>query len=103
MAGKGQALPQVGLIDFQWSGFGLAASDIAHFMTAAVHAERLINGGEEKLLRYYFEELQQALVQFGAFATLHDAKAGFSYETFLYQYETAILDKCRLGKSSVCW
>ena len=38
----------VGLIDFQWSGFGLAATDIAHFITSAVHADLLNDGGEEK-------------------------------------------------------
>eukprot|EP00957_Ditylum_brightwellii_P155553 11840981-Ditylum_brightwellii.AAC.1 len=52
---------QVGLIDFQWSGFGLASTDIAHFLTSAVHADMLVDGGEDFLMRYYFDELQTHL------------------------------------------
>uniref|UniRef100_A0A7R9ZE50 CHK kinase-like domain-containing protein n=1 Tax=Pseudictyota dubia TaxID=2749911 RepID=A0A7R9ZE50_9STRA len=87
---------EVGLIDFQWAGFGLAASDIAHFITSAVHADRLVDGGEEILLRYYFDELQKYLVEFGAFDTVEDARKGFSFSTFMDQYEVATLDICRL-------
>ncbi|CAB9513443.1 Pfam:DUF227 [Seminavis robusta] len=87
---------QVGLIDFQWAGFGLAASDIAHFLSAAVHADRLIDGGEETLMRYYFDELQKYLVEYGAFHTAEEAIQKYSYETFVEQYETAVLDKVRL-------
>jgi hypothetical protein len=86
----------VGLIDFQWSGFGLAAMDIAHFITAAVHADRLNDGGEETLLRYYFDHLQKYLVEYGVYPSADDAVENFSYETFLKQYETGVLDMCRL-------
>ena len=91
-----QQLPEVGVVDFQWSGFGLAASDIAHFMTSAVHADQLVNGGEEKLLKYYYDELQTYLVEYGACATPEDALEHFSWELFLEQYETGVLDICRL-------
>eukprot|EP00571_Detonula_confervacea_P014839 CAMPEP_0172303154 /NCGR_PEP_ID=MMETSP1058-20130122/4735_1 /TAXON_ID=83371 /ORGANISM="Detonula confervacea, Strain CCMP 353" /LENGTH=506 /DNA_ID=CAMNT_0013013871 /DNA_START=58 /DNA_END=1575 /DNA_ORIENTATION=+ len=87
---------EVGLIDFQWAGFGLAASDFAHFITAAVHADMLVDGGEEILQRYYFDELQKYLVEFGAFDTVDDAIQNYSYDTFIDQYETAVLDICRL-------
>mmetsp|Transcript_1488 Transcript_1488/g.2310 ORF Transcript_1488/g.2310 Transcript_1488/m.2310 type:complete len:518 (+) Transcript_1488:183-1736(+) len=87
---------QVGLIDFQWSGFGLASTDIAHFLTSAVHADRLVDGGEDFLMRYYFDELQTHLVKFGAVETAEDALKHFSYETFMDQYDTAVLDICRL-------
>ena len=86
----------VGLIDFQWSGFGLAATDIAHFITAAVHADKLNDGGEGMLLRYYFDQLQKYLVEYGVYSSTDDAAEGFSYETFMRQYETGVLDMCRL-------
>ena len=87
---------QVGLIDFQWSGFGLASTDIAHFLTSAVHADKLFDGGEEILRRYYFNELQKYLVEYGAFSSAEDALQGYSYETFIEQYEIAVLDLVRL-------
>jgi len=87
---------EVGLIDFQWAGFGLAATDVAHFLTSAVHASRLENGGEEDLLHHYFEELQTYLVEYGACDTAEDALEHFSYETLLEQYEIGVLDVCRL-------
>jgi thiamine kinase-like enzyme len=87
---------QVGLIDFQWSGFGLAATDIAHFMTSGVHADMLVDGGEECLLKYYFDELQKYLVEFGAYKDADDALQNYSYDTFTEQYEIGVLDICRL-------
>lgn len=86
----------VGLIDFQWSGFGLAATDIAHFLTAAVHADRLNDGGEEALLQYYYENLQKYLIEYGVYTNADDAAREFSYDTFMKQYETGVLDMCRL-------
>lgn len=87
---------EIGLIDFQWAGFGLAATDIAHFMTSAVHASLLVNGGEANLLQYYFDELQTHLVEYGAYNSAEDAVEQFSYETFMDQYEIGVLDLCRL-------
>jgi thiamine kinase-like enzyme len=87
---------QVGLIDFQWSGFGLAATDIAHFLTSGVHADLLVNGGELRLLRYYFDELQTHLVEFGAYSNAAEAAKSFRYGKFIDQYEIGVLDICRL-------
>lgn len=89
-------IQQVALIDYQWSGFGLAASDIAHFLTSAVYADLLEDSGEEYLMRFYYDELQKYLVEYGAFASVDDARRGYSYEVFAGQYETAVLDLCRL-------
>jgi thiamine kinase-like enzyme len=87
---------QLGLIDFQWSGFGLAATDIAHFLTSAVHADMLVDDGEEFLMRYYYDELQKYLVEFGACRTSEEARQHYSYDTYVDQYEIAVLDLCRL-------
>lgn len=92
---------QVGLIDFQWSGFGLAATDVAHFMSAAVDADLLVDGGERCLMKYYYVELQQYLVEYGAFDSVEDAENEFGYNLFEEQYEIAMLDICRLGEYSV--
>ena len=86
----------VALIDYQWSGFGLGASDIAHFLTSAVYADLLEGYGEEYLMAYYHDELLKYLVKYGAFMSLEDAKSGYSWEVFTNQYETAVLDLCRL-------
>jgi len=86
---------QLGLIDFQWAGFGLAACDVAHYMTSAVHADRLVDGGEDVLLRYYYDELQKYLVEFGAFPNANAAIQNYSYSTFMEQYDTGFLDICR--------
>ena len=74
----------------------MAASDIAHFTTSAVHADRLVDGGEDMLLQYYFKELQKYLVEYGAYTDADDALENYSYETFMEQYEIAVLDICRL-------
>lgn len=87
---------EVGVIDFQWAGFGLAATDVAHFLSAAVHADMLVDGGEASLLQYYYHKLQLFLVEFGAFPTVNDVNQQFDYEQFLEQYETGVLDLCRL-------
>lgn len=56
----------------------------------------MVNGGEHILLRYYFDELQKYLVEFGAYRDADYAVKNFSYDTFLNQYETGVLDICRL-------
>jgi len=77
-------------------GFGLAATDIAHFLTSSVHADRLVDGGEEELQRYYFDQLQTYLVEYGACRTAEEALEQYSFDTFIQQYETAVLDLVRL-------
>ena len=86
----------VGLIDFQWSGFGLAATDIAHFLQATVHADKMVDGGEASLLHFYYDKLQQHLIEYGAFKSTSEVNEHFDYETFINQYETGVLDLCRL-------
>lgn len=87
---------EVGLIDFQWAGFGLAATDIAHFISAAVYADLLVDDGESNLLRFYYEELRQYLVEYGVYESASEAIEQYSFDTFMNQYETAVLDMCRL-------
>jgi thiamine kinase-like enzyme len=95
---KREDIIQVGLIDFQWSGFGLATTDIAHFMSAAIDASLLVDGGEKDLMQYYYDELLKYLVDFGAYESMEKVQESFSYDVFNDQYEIAMLDICRLGE-----
>ena len=80
---------QVGIIDFQWTGFGLAATDVAYFLSAAVHADILEDDGEEMYRRHYYDELRRHLVEYGAFDSEEDVVRQFGYETFVEQYPTS--------------
>ena len=88
---------EVGLIDFQWSGFGLAATDIAYFLGAGCDAGCLSDDGsaEGALLDEYWARLLEALVEFGAAGSPSEARALFPRETLQLQYEAALLDLSR--------
>ena len=88
---------EVGLIDFQWSGFGLAATDIAYFLGAGCDARCLAEDGsaEGALLDEYWARLQEALVEFGAAGSPEEARALFPREALQLQYEAALLDLSR--------
>eukprot|EP00929_Paragymnodinium_shiwhaense_P049312 TRINITY_DN24880_c0_g1_i3.p1 TRINITY_DN24880_c0_g1~~TRINITY_DN24880_c0_g1_i3.p1 ORF type:complete len:842 (+),score=162.18 TRINITY_DN24880_c0_g1_i3:62-2587(+) len=88
---------EVGMIDFQWCGFGLASTEIAHFMCASVSADCLKNGGDTELLDYYHNTLCEALAEFGVASTAEEAaKSIFPRATLQKQYDVATLDMCRL-------
>jgi 3'-phosphoadenosine 5'-phosphosulfate (PAPS) 3'-phosphatase/thiamine kinase-like enzyme len=90
---------EVGLIDFQWSGFGLAATDVAHHLTAAVMPDCLsLDGKKEKtLLDHYHSCLVRYLVKFGsASSEVEVEETIFPRAVLQEQYETAFLDVCRL-------
>ena len=54
--------PEVGLIDFQWSGPGLAAVDVAYCIWASASLEVLAEaGGEARLVAAYHSSLAEAL------------------------------------------
>ena len=54
--------PEVGLIDFQWSGPGLAAVDVAYCIWASASLEVLAeDGGEARLVAAYHSSLAEAL------------------------------------------
>ena len=90
---------QVGLIDFQWSGFGLAATDIAHHLSAAVLPCCVSMDGEKEiqLLDYYYDYLSEGLVEYGAAKTIDEVKTIiFPRNVLQKQYEIALLDICRM-------
>ena len=97
--GGGAGPPEVALIDFQWCGFGLAATDVAHHIAAALAPECVSGDGEREreLLDYYHTELCAALAASGAAEdAAHAASSVLSRAQLQAQYESAQLDMCRL-------
>ena len=88
---------QVGLIDFQWCGFGLAATEIAHHIFVALDMSVLSYDGsaEAALLDCYYAHLLAALVEFAVASDLETAARLLPRTTLQDQYETAVLDMCR--------
>ncbi|CAJ1906295.1 unnamed protein product [Cylindrotheca closterium] len=90
---------QVGLIDFQWTGFGLAATEVAHHFSASLLPSCLSYDGvkEAELLDYYYSSLKKDLVRFGAASSEKDVEERvFPREILQAQYEIALLDICRM-------
>eukprot|EP00536_Pseudo-nitzschia_multiseries_P008805 jgi/Psemu1/288039/fgenesh1_pg.231_\ len=90
---------EVGMIDFQWSGFGLAATDVAHHITSAVSSSNVCFHGkkESELLDHYHSCLSKALVKFGVATNEEEvATSIFPRKILQEQYEVAFLDICRI-------
>jgi len=90
---------EVGIIDFQWSGFGLAATDVAHHIASAVMPDCLSYDGqrERDLLDHYHACLSKEMVKFGvASDELEVEQSIFPRAKLQEQYEVALLDVCRL-------
>lgn len=95
----GGGSPQVGLIDFQWSGFGLAATDIAHHLSAAVLPSCVSYDGEKDyaLLDFYYEHLVEGLVTYGVASNIEEVETRiFPRHVLQEQYEIALLDVSRM-------
>lgn len=97
---------EVGLIDFQWMGFGVGASDVAHILCAACDPESLGYSADGKtfenpqaastLLDHYHTELCAALVANGAAASVEKAAAQWTRAELEIQYQSCLLDMCRV-------
>lgn len=85
------------MIDFQWCGFGLASTEVAHHIVAALHIECLSRDGslEEALLDFYHMELCASLARHGVAGTPSDAAVVFPREMLKEQYAVGVLDMCR--------
>jgi 3'-phosphoadenosine 5'-phosphosulfate (PAPS) 3'-phosphatase len=89
----------VGIIDFQWSGFGLAATDVAHHIASAVMPDCLSRDGqkERKLLDHYHSCLTCELVKFGVASSEDEVEESvFPRAVLQDQYDVAFLDVCRM-------
>jgi hypothetical protein len=119
----GSPVGGVGLIDFQWAGAGLVATELAYLVLAAAAPESVfaraedyaafaqdvasptpeagplerdgLNDSEEHLLRHYHEHLVGALLRArGPKVEPPD------YEALRRQYRAAFLDQCRMAVAS---
>jgi 3'-phosphoadenosine 5'-phosphosulfate (PAPS) 3'-phosphatase len=104
---------EIGLIDFQWMGFGLGAVDAAHVIAASVDPQTLgfadgdVSGSSlrdgtakadaaSELFKHYYDEFIDASVANGAAGSLEDARATWPLEEAAGQYDAAILDFSRV-------
>ena len=83
---------EVALIDFQFVGWGLAATDLAHFVCCAVDGGDLLDGGDAALVGAYKAALREALV--GAGRAADDAAK--ILEGFDDQFDAGVVDIARL-------
>jgi hypothetical protein len=93
---------QVGLIDFQWCGFGLGATDLAYYIASSAGSESLDVHGEKELVllqRYHtvlsmnIESLQKAST-----VNVHEISIP-TFEQLVKQYEAGLIDICRIAFS----
>ena len=108
---------EVGLIDFQWMGFGLGVVDAAHVIAASVNPETLgfadgdaegsslrvaegVGGFDEgavpALFAHYYGEFIDASVANGAAGSLEEARRTWPFEEASAQYDAALLDFSRV-------
>ena len=108
---------EVGLIDFQWMGFGLGVVDAAHVIAASVDPETLgfadgdaegsfrlsregsggfDEGAAPALFAHYYDEFIHASVANGAAGSEEEARRTWPFEEASAQYDAAILDFSRV-------
>jgi len=78
------------LVDFASTGIGLGMSDLAMHIHHAVHPEYLANGGEESLVRHYWEHLTKRLDDDGS-----SLGTAYTWEQAWRHYQYAIVDYLR--------
>eukprot|EP00747_Dinoflagellata_sp_TGD_P049198 gnl/TRDRNA2_/TRDRNA2_146062_c0_seq1.p1 gnl/TRDRNA2_/TRDRNA2_146062_c0~~gnl/TRDRNA2_/TRDRNA2_146062_c0_seq1.p1 ORF type:complete len:168 (-),score=36.76 gnl/TRDRNA2_/TRDRNA2_146062_c0_seq1:3-455(-) len=86
-AEKDEAEAKALLIDFQWTGVGFGMADVAMHLSHSVACEALRDGGEERLIHFYYTVLMEALGGRGA---------EYTYEVALHHYNLAVLDYARI-------
>ena len=84
------------LIDFQWTGFGLGATDVAYLIVSSAGPAGLdLTGAHEKaILVEYHRCWAVSMVDFGVVATVADAVAILPLADLEREYESAVLDLC---------
>ena len=88
---------EVGLIDFQWSGFGLGGVDLAYYIASSASIQALSSGysGEMTLLRHYHDTLLTTVSELKSFGSVDVPLP--SFEELVKQYNTGLLDVCRIA------
>ena len=81
-----------GLIDFQWSGFGLPGTDLGHFICASVTADALFDDGQT-LIDVYYENFCTFASEFGCGANVSESI--LTKDELRRQVDVSILDTMR--------
>ena len=97
-SGSGSGAEEVGLIDFQWCGFGLPGTELAYYVASCAEMSALDENGdkERELLRQYHEALCASLA-----ALAHEEGGGLpralppTPTQLLQQYELGLVDICK--------
>jgi len=94
VVGDDTARPDVGVIDWQWTGWGHPATDVAYCLaTSAASACLSVDGASEAAwLRHYHAALVDALVGGGVAADAASAAALLPLPDLTAAYEAALLD-----------
>jgi thiamine kinase-like enzyme len=122
VVGGGGGVEAVGIIDFQWMGLGVCATDVAYCVLASAAVQPLfasaqdyttfsasvaagdmsaldrndIDDSEEHIVKHYYGQLVAARARDNNAAGAVAGVAMISYETFLEQYQAAFIDQCRM-------
>lgn len=88
------ASPEVGVIDWQWTGWGNPATDVAYCLVTSAAASCLSTDGvaEGSLLRHYHAVLLATLVAAGAAPDAAAAARMAPFDELVTAYEAALLD-----------
>ena len=81
-----------GLIDFQWSGFGLPGTDLGHFICASVTADALFDDGQT-LIDVYYENFCTFATEFGCGPNVSESI--LTKDELRRQVDVSILDTMR--------
>lgn len=92
------ALPDIGIIDFQWTGFGHPLVDVAYTIASSAAMSELSLDGEAEAghVEYYLACLSSALVKHGKAETEREAAAFLPLADALAFYDDCILDLAKL-------
>ena len=83
-SGEGGAVP----IDFQWTGMGMGMLDVAMHLYHSVGLEAMVDGGEERLLRFYHRCLTERIGP--------DKALRYPFHTAMRHYRICLVDYARV-------
>lgn len=88
---------EVGMIDFQWCGWGHPAVDVAYLIAASAAPELVSADGrlEHMWLESYYTHLITEMVRFGKTRTLEEARELMPYGDLVTYYNDALIDLAR--------